>query len=176
MAEGTRFRELDTRLSTHEGKLSELHEGLTKSRTEVTQQVTDMGGKMDKRLDAIGVRMEKLDKTFLEVKQLLLGLQRAEIGSGGEGHLGSSAMVVSQFSDPHMGTSLSHSSSMTVPPVSFTPLTTSLPFPPIPTYPLHIPIPTQALFMGAQTLYTSLSSFSDPRVKSVLHECSYSQE
>ncbi|XP_074343112.1 uncharacterized protein LOC141680927 [Apium graveolens] len=75
MAEGTRIRDLDTRLSTHEGKLTELHDGLTKTRAEVTQQFTDMGLKMDKRLDVVGVRMDKLDTSFQEIKHLLMGMQ-----------------------------------------------------------------------------------------------------
>ena len=105
MAEGTRLRELDTRLSTHESKLSEFLEGLTKTRAEVTQQVTEVGVKMDKRLDAVGVRIDKLNKNFLEIKQLLLGMQShhrpLEPGSLVDTSIGSSAMFITHPTDIH---------------------------------------------------------------------------
>ncbi|XP_063945583.1 uncharacterized protein LOC108193572 isoform X1 [Daucus carota subsp. sativus] len=75
MAEGTRIRDLDARLGTHETKLKEMNEGLTQTRTEVTQQLTDMNTQMDKRMGGIESRMDRLDSNFLELKQLILGLQ-----------------------------------------------------------------------------------------------------
>ena len=159
MAEGTRLRELDTRLSTHESKLSEFLEGLTKTRAEVTQQVTEVGVKMDKRLDAVGVRIDKLNKNFLEIKQLLLGMQShhkpPEPGSLVDTSIGSSAMFITHPSDLHTGTFIPPSSSMITPSVTLTPPTNAFTIPPLSTHSMHILIPTQAPFMGASNIYTT---------------------
>lgn len=71
MAEGTRFRELDTRMGTQELRLTELHESLTQTRTEVTQQFTDMNQKMDLKMDGFGARMDKMDQNFTEMMHLI---------------------------------------------------------------------------------------------------------
>lgn len=71
MAEGTRIRTLDERLGVHEGKLTELHEGLTQNREEVNQRL----GEINNQMDGFGVRMDKMDNNFEELKQLILGLQ-----------------------------------------------------------------------------------------------------
>ena len=67
-------------MGAHELKLSELNDELTKTRTEVTHQFTDMNVKMDKRMEGFGARMDKMDSSFAELKQLILGLQLTKSG------------------------------------------------------------------------------------------------
>ena len=66
MAEGTRIRNLDEQLGAQEVKWGEISEELTRTRGEHNQKLVDME-----------LRMEKVDSSLGELKQLILGLQMA---------------------------------------------------------------------------------------------------
>lgn len=80
MVEGTRFKEVDQRLGAHESRLDVLNETASKTRTEFNQQFTDMNLKMDQRMEGFGVRLDKMDNNFLELKQLIMGMQNPQKG------------------------------------------------------------------------------------------------
>lgn len=61
-------------MSAHEMNLLELSEGLTKTLKEVTQKFMNMYSMMDKRMEGFGVKMNKMDNNFAELKQLISSL------------------------------------------------------------------------------------------------------
>lgn len=71
MVKGTRIRTFDERLGVHEGKLTDLNGGLTKNREEVNHKLEEINS----RTDGFGIRMDKMDNNFEELKQLILRLQ-----------------------------------------------------------------------------------------------------
>ncbi|KAL1827906.1 hypothetical protein ACET3Z_006318 [Daucus carota] len=67
MAEGTRIR------GVHEGKLAEMAEELSLN----MEHVSKCFGEVNQRIDGLGIRLDKMDGNFEELKQLLLGIQHS---------------------------------------------------------------------------------------------------
>lgn len=78
MAEGTRFKDLDSRLVSLEAKFIEFSKVSSKGRAEMTTQM----GNMSQQIEDIGVGLSKVDGKFEELRQLIMGMQgRKESGS-----------------------------------------------------------------------------------------------
>lgn len=62
-----------------------MSEGLSKTRAEISHQVSEMTQRFNSRWDGVEGRMDKLGGNFEELKQLLLNLQGSKKGEAATG-------------------------------------------------------------------------------------------